>query len=835
MMPLAARRDEEQAYYKDGVAVAESVTERPDLLDVIGLALLLYLSLFSLAALLLAALSLFRPLLLVLAGVGISVGVALVVWRVVHAGISAQRLGPALGALGIVAVGAVLFSPPAQFILGGWDAGVYYNTGVALAETGSLTWDDELWDNLSDGGKNVLSDSRPRLYKYLLPGFFVSDSGDIESQLPMLLSIWIGILALFGGQQFALFTPSLLAVLAVFWFYLFGRYLLGSRWALVASLLLSTNAVQIWHSRQTLSEVPLQGMIFGALAAAMFFLRYGSSYAALSAGLTLGMMPVVKTEATFVSIILILFLVAATLSAAKPMSRGLRWSLCGYVFGIMFSAAYYVTVAKMYVFEQLAASRSYMVMGTVLVMFGSALSLSICRRYDLPRLIFTQRTLAFSAFTIFCLIVVSSAGLASENSATANLIGLGAALWNGLFLSSLDGLLLFLGLYFIVMARPNVGRHNRPAAALLFAASIGSLLYLGIFVSYFRAKDDIPLFFWATRRLVPLVLPLLSLLIAFSLCRISQNLKHRGTIFASLAVGLLMFSRIPDTLPVAEHTEYKGAVEQVNQLASSIAKDSVVLFDNDDLGLRLATPFRFLHNLPSYVIWDREDRTVLDAVVDRAGDMGKSVVYVASRPGVSFENTTGHSLDPQLLFHFNLPEWQRTSDSRPNRANSYSTPAYLFKVSKRANQSAAPSSIEIEIGSNNSAEYQLLGGDLFLEEATTSGQRYRWTGHQVRVAVPAVDSGPLALEFTAAGGRPPGVPQSILYVTCGNMGLSAVSLVPDFDRYRAMIPSFCAKEPIMFTIDTWTPRDYRLSADNRALGFMLASVDIKPYPEAGNE
>ncbi len=818
-MRLATIKNEEKVYHKDSIDAADSLDKAPDILDIVGLALLLFFSLFSMAAMLLAGLSLFTPPLLIASSLAISLAIGFSFWQRFRTDLSVKILGPTVGAFAVMALSAGLFTPPAQFILGGWDAGVYYNTGIALAESGSLTWKDELFESLPPEVRNTLVDSRPQLYEYLLPGFFISEGADIKSQFPMLLSVWIGVLALVGGNHLALFTPSILSGLAIFWFYTFSRHILGSKFAFMASVLLATNTVQIWHARQTLSEVTLQGMIFGSLAVALLFLRYGSPHAAVSAGLGLGILPLIKTEATFVSIIFILFFAVATVR----MGKQLRWPLGGFTAGMLFSAGYYLTVARMYVFEQVVASGLYLAMGSILVA-GAILSIAILGRGRLPSI--TRKARALGIISAICLSTVGFAGLTFANKGIPDLIGLSVALWDGLFLSPLDGLFIFLGIYFVFKAKLHLQGPGMAVIILLMAAFMASLLYLAIYINYFRAKEEIPLFFWATRRLVPLVIPLISLLIAFSFFQTSQLLKgYNSNVFASFAMVAVLLFRLPDMLPVMRHTEYEGSIEQVGRIARSIEGNSIVLFDTDDLGQRLSTPLRFMHGLPSYVM--RNSDASIGTLFEMARESGKSVIYVASGPGASSAYFNDYTLALQDSFELALPEWEMTSEGRPSKAYSFSTPVYIFKVRAGASHSPVPMPLRINVGSNSAEEYQHLSGDLFLAETTPAGESYRWTGRQIKIAAPKIEYGPLIIEFMAAGSRPEGVPGALLEVSCGTRNLRGITLLYNFSAYRFEVPPDCNGEAVTITTNTWTPKDYAISADNRALGFMLAWLELK--------
>ena len=131
---------------------------------------------------------------------------------------------------------------------------------------------------------------------------------------------------------------------------------------------------------------------------------------------------------------------------------------------------------------------------------------------------------------------------------------LAGALVNGLYLSPLDGALAAAGLAAIWGFRRRL-RHQW-VAGVLFAAGV---LYLAIYFRYLGTADRIPLYLWATRRLVPTVLPALALLEAGGVLWLARHIPQgRGP--AGIAIVVLALTiRLAGGSVVREHTEYEGA------------------------------------------------------------------------------------------------------------------------------------------------------------------------------------------------------------------------------------------------------------------------------------
>jgi hypothetical protein len=235
--------------------------------------------------------------------------------------------------LGALALALVL--PPFEAVLGARDAGVYANTGAAIARTGSLVQYDPL---IAEMGQQAQADDpavrgpaeqalthflgvqhperfiATRLYT---AGFFIHEgdaaAGRIVPQHLHMFSAWIGLLTSVFGFPAGLAAPGLLAVLGACSVGMLGRQLVGPWVGGLAFLLLALNSVQVWFGRYPTAETTAQFFLFAGL---YFFARWqtlGSSeraavpYAAL-AGLAFGMAVLTRLDALLLVALLAPFL-----------------------------------------------------------------------------------------------------------------------------------------------------------------------------------------------------------------------------------------------------------------------------------------------------------------------------------------------------------------------------------------------------------------------------------------------------------------------------------------------------------------------------------------------
>jgi hypothetical protein len=193
-------------------------------------------------------------------------------------------------------VALILVAQPFQVILGVRDAGVYANTGFAIARTGSLVQSDPLLSALGAAAASddpaLVDPARQAISNFMIgqprdrfiatrlraAGFFIYEDhiaqGEIVPQGLHLFPAWIALLTALGGQAFGLFAPGLLGWLGVASAGMLGRRLGGPWVGALAVLFLGLNGVQVWFSRYSTAETTAQFLIWTGL---YFFARAYSS------------------------------------------------------------------------------------------------------------------------------------------------------------------------------------------------------------------------------------------------------------------------------------------------------------------------------------------------------------------------------------------------------------------------------------------------------------------------------------------------------------------------------------------------------------------------------
>jgi hypothetical protein len=239
-------------------------------------------------------------------------------------------------------------------------------------------------------------------------------------------------------------------------------------------------------------------------------------------------------------------------------------------------------------------------------------------------------------------------------------LGFLGALWNGLYLAPLEIVPLAIGVVVV--------RKTRVLAVLAAAA----IFYLLLFHHYYGAREEIPLFMWAARRLVPVVLPLVILAEAAGVVWAVRRwvVPHWQAPAIAGAVVILIGLRVPDLAVLTEAREYHGALNAVATIAARMEPDAVLLLDNDDVGIRFAAPLRWVADRPSYLL--RGDVPAEVLALDRP------VYYLTAHEGTPL--LQGVTLQPRGGWRFQLPELERTSERRPAQWNPFTADIRLFRV-----------------------------------------------------------------------------------------------------------------------------------------------------------
>jgi hypothetical protein len=219
-----------------------------------------------------------------------------------------------LGGISLVAASLALYSRPAEYVINSRDPGVYTLFADRLARTGALLHHDPLVSAVSSFHPFLEGKKYPGFYLYgqdlILPQFF---PGPFAS---------LGLGNLIGGLWGSLFVVPVMGALAVGVAFALGRELFGGWAGLLGAALLAASYAQVWWARHPASEVMTQLSILAGLWLAVRFARGAGPATGILAGVLMGGAMFVRVDA-FLAAAAVPLLFGYDLLTRRPARRWL--------------------------------------------------------------------------------------------------------------------------------------------------------------------------------------------------------------------------------------------------------------------------------------------------------------------------------------------------------------------------------------------------------------------------------------------------------------------------------------------------------------------------------
>lgn len=588
----------------------------------------------------------------------------------------------------VVAAGALYF-PADEWVLGALDPGVYVNTGVIIVRTGGIVVQTPLVAALPPAVRaNLVTPVIPgppsrfpgvsmRSFR-IVPSLSADFETDYAHAVPHGFHYYPSILAVgyaLGGLDAELAVTPVLATLALVGFYLFVRRLFGRATATVAAVLLLVSPAEVWFARYPAAEILVQFLTFAGLLALVALVDRPSAPLAIVAGLSLGATHLAKIETVITVPLIVGFAGYQLLSSGT--GRSWVWFSAAYGLMVLHAFLHAVFVASIYSYSQIGGYLPLLhrpiIQMSLAGLIAVCLSLVVsdgfrarargALRVPYPgRILRSGLPFVVAGLSIYGYYLRPLGSVASpltavdfvRNNELQSFVRLG---W---FVTPLGLLLGVLGWMYLVH------RQLTPRTALAFAM-IGADSFL------FLADAQItPVYFWAARRWVPLVIPGFCLAAAYFLGRLWPGVRNlrknaeqcRAPALATIGLGLvLLVGMIGGDRPLLGYVEYRGAVAQLTALARVFPPDAIVVFPNGDSGQRFSLPLEYIFNRHSFVVDSSIDAAAGAAVRSWLSE-GRAVYWVAT-PGPGDPSAIGLRGTIVAERRVSLPEKIATRDTRP--------------------------------------------------------------------------------------------------------------------------------------------------------------------------
>ena len=596
-----------------------------------------------------------------------------------------------LGALGLLALAALVFLPPVDSYLLGSDASIYLGTSAVIQREGAPelfeTWIAELPAEL----RQALFRSGERYAPFhRFPGGMIlrqPERGRSVPSFPILFPLWAGLARHALASTGVLWLAPLLAALALLALFALLCDPLGAPWAAAAAAILALAPVQIAFARTAMPEVQLELLLLGAaLCAARAAQGLGLPYRLLAVSLV-GLALFSKYHAH-------LALLPVGLIALAELGAGLRWRpwlitygglALLYAFYLRHHARFPTDYPAHFEFWYASGGRPVVLaaLGAALLAFPAALWLrrragagaALADRLRLRRF----GAAAFAALAAYNLLIRPFHPFGPAEFDQVNLIKAGWQL-------SHPGLLLALfGIGWMIA---------RAQTALLPLLLVG----LAFGVAFVAQGDSIPYQYWHARKLVPAVLPLAAAGVAFGarqagawVGRLAQRLAPRAAstpaalgaaVGAAALLGVALLQLQPDRILLG-HREGAGAYAAASALAARLPGDGLSLFapGSNVRGLHLAGFATLVAGRPAISLPNPPPEPKLLVRLQRwAERRGWALVAVAAPGRLQWLPRRRLEAEALARVRFRLPRLERPVGRLPDKVGHDSVNLALYAI-----------------------------------------------------------------------------------------------------------------------------------------------------------
>lgn len=724
----------------------------------------------------------------------------------------------ALLPLALVLLGVWRFVPPAEYVIGGKDPGVYVNEGIVIAQRGTLVYRDPAVATVPAFARDQFFPSHERTdyYSVRFMGFWIRDpdTGSVVGQFPHLFPASIAIGYGLHGLSGARLTVVVWAVLGLVAVYFVARRLAGTPVAVAAAGLLALHPIQVWFGRYPNAEVVMQTLLFAAVLASARAHADEDGFFAPVAGLLLGLLLFLRFDsvlgvagvlAALVLVVLgggrVRFSLFVVLAGAAGLAA---WYYAGPMSGYAYLPIVFLSNLRPWHYGALAGGATL----AVLVLAASRRWPKAGRRVvaPVPALI----AMVLIAGAGYALFLREPAGKLTDYDAYALRIFTEAYATLPALLAGLVGLLL--------ASRQGFWR----LPELFTTTAVFSLFF-------FYKIRIVPEHFWMARRFLPVILPALLIFVAVTAC---WGLGARGLRrVVSVTIGavflwLLASHYARAAAPIVDHVEYAGIIPKLEQLQQQIADRDLVVVESRDasdihvLGLPLAYIYaRHVLVLNTPV----PDKAVLGLFLEWSRTQYDRVLFLGS--GGTDLISTRWSARPIASERFTIPEYETAPfDAYPRGPRPLKVDYALYEL---APTPAAAGPLDLDVGA-----WDDLHLVRFHAKEESDGRSMRWTRGTSYISIPPTANGSTITLWMSDGGRVNGTPPAEVTLYFGERPLGSATVTTGFMPYSFPLPPELRTEAaangarLRLAATVWNPHAALGTGDDRELGVMVDRIRI---------
>ena len=742
--------------------------------------------------------------------------------------------------LAVLASALAFQARPTEYLVGGRDPGTYVAAMALIGRTGGVAYVDPAVRSIPEEDV-ALFYRNPGAPDYTWGRFMGMplerpETGRVVPEFFHLFPAFGAYLFQAMGVRGALATPCVFGVLGTLGVFFAWRRVFGAPVALLATLLLAVNVIQVWFGRYPMAEGMSQFLLFLGLLAFALWEERGTGALGALAGAALGLSLLVRIDGALVAVPLGVHLLARRARGEMPWARLRSFALPFLaLFGhTLLHAAFW---SRKYVLEILHRpywAQPFWVWVAAAVLVAGAFA--VVHRFEGVAVAWAARhgrllrrvvAAAVGVLALYAYFVRPrlSAWAGGDGNTTPPLDDRGWLLALGFhrlaahdaqplvrlgwFLTPLVLLLAGAGLLLVLRRW-----ERRFAFPLLLAATYG-----GFFLYKIRVHND---YYFALRRFMPVVVPALLALAALALLALWGRGRAGRMAAGALAVTVtLLFLR--DTAPLFRYRDWAGAVRFVDDVARRFGPRDVVIFEQPRSVHLLSLPLWAVHGVHALQLARFDpDPERLQHLVDRWADRYRHIYFVHTY------NTDLCGLFLQRVedLRFDTYEWERAYVDRPRGPEPR---ALHFRISRvlPPRDLQVPPLRELDVGGSD--DVQVSG---FFDKEGGGERTYRWTGRCASVFLPGVRAGD-TVTLTAATGRRPAPEPVPVRLSLAGTPVGTVEVGREWTESSVVLPAALPEGPPVLRLDAPTFRPVNVLSgtdDARDLGVMIDRIRLEAGP-----
>jgi hypothetical protein len=721
----------------------------------------------------------------------------------------------------------LFFNLNSQWIMGGWDPGIYTNQGLNIANKNGFVQpvgfeDDDLMSDeilmISKVPDEMVSPIPGEEYRELLPGVRIDvEKGDVSNLFFRNFPSFIGMLSNWGLVDFGLKANVFAGLMTVLIFIVLAYRMFGSFYSVAFCLMLFFHSLFLYHIKLPTTEVLQMALFFGFV-----LLNSWRTNLFISVFSALIFFCAVTNRAGFIAFGSLYLFFVCLAKTTTDESRKERFTflvltclglICGLIYDIIYSSN---TIIKLnYVLDKLFMVALASIIGSVIVTaFSNFFKIYLLKLVD----VFENRK---NGYITACLLILATIVITffvyNKSDYPANQIKMLISYFGMVTL-----LFVFAGMFFMLFD-PKTNIYAKTTVVFLIVVSIVT------FSNQYVAN----LYPWAVRRYVTYTLPLIILSAIYLPCVLWRSKKVFPRVLAVMFIFVICISQARSTFKVLIHSEYRGILVKLEELDNELDDESLILVDDH----RFATPLMYIYGhkvmdnaLLVSKVCDENSANRYYNLLKKMHDRGHSVYFFTTKhlskePSFPFEIVLSNIWNSA---EFETTEVVHGENQKAFEYKSFAISPSLYKIVDFPEYKLNSLSMKyIDVGK----DFDFLNIESGLYDSELSdGKTVRWTSDCAKILIPVENTNHAAnIKVNYILKHRPVPVKEIIYRVNG----ARVSAVAGSTNVNEISDSFQVEPSVLLytnileiIVDPFVPRSVTGSMDNRKLGIMLDSIEI---------